>query len=102
MVSYYDAETLNVIRDEYRNDLLNLGISLEDLIDVEANKINGLGFVADDMLYNSRQLANKDSILDIAQIINEQFINFNYDDIMNRLSMFSKESKKEIGPIKIR
>ena len=70
---------------------------------LEERKINELGFVADTVIYNDSNLLKKgQSILDIAQIINDQFINFNYDDIMNRLSMFSKGAKKEIGPIKIR
>lgn len=103
MFSYYDAETLKVINDVYNKEFLRLGVSIEDAIGVEERKINELGFVADTVIYNDSNLLKKgQSILDIAQIINDQFINFNYDDIMNRLSMFSKGAKKEIGPIKIR
>ena len=99
--AYYDADTLKIIQDSYllnqsKNDLI-------DLIGTTSEKITNLGFVPDITIWEEEQSSDKkrsdkEKIADINKMTRE----INYNDIIEKLSKFSKENESNNEPISFR
>ncbi len=99
--AYYDANTLKIIQDLYllnqsKNDLI-------DLIGTTSEKITNLGFVPDITIWEEKQSSDKErSHGEIIDDINKMTREINYNDIIEKLSKFSKEHESSNEPISFR
>jgi len=97
LISYYDIETLNTIKNEY---LHNMGINLNGLVGYKQDRIKTLGFVPDVTEWKESAFNKKDfSYSDFAMKINNQLKDFNYDSFMDSLVKFAKKPETVINPV---